>query len=64
MYFIRFDGVILSPQGRSFAAGCQVTTGKKDEHYGAPKDTIDARKKTNSRTVRGWEARGRGRVRI
>ncbi|XP_046840349.1 eukaryotic translation initiation factor 4E transporter-like [Xenia sp. Carnegie-2017] len=57
-----FDGIILSPQGRSFAAGCQVTTGKKDEHYGAPKDTIDARKKANSRSQRMGSKRTRQKL--
>ena len=56
----RLDGIVLSPQGRSFARGCQVNVEKQDGGEG--------RNKLSGRLGRGWDARekgrGRGRVRF
>lgn len=56
----RLDGIVLSPQGRSFVRGCQVNV----------QDGGDARNKLGGRLGRGWDVpardkgRGRGRVGI
>ncbi|XP_028400549.1 eukaryotic translation initiation factor 4E transporter-like isoform X2 [Dendronephthya gigantea] len=52
------DGIVLSPQGRSFVRGCQVNV----------QDGGDARNKLSGRLGRGWDAptreKGRGRGRM
>lgn len=49
------DGIVLSPQGRSFARGCQVNVEKQDGGEG--------RNKTSGRLGRGWDGREKGRGR-
>ena len=60
LLLFRFDSIVLSPQGRSFARGCQVNVEKQDGGEG--------RNKTSGRLGRGWDTRekgrGRGRVRV
>jgi hypothetical protein len=44
----RLDGIVLSPQGRSFARGCQVNVDKGEGGEG--------RSKISGRLGRGWDA--------
>ena len=57
-HYSRLDGIVLSPQGRSFARGCQVNVEKQDGGEG--------RNKLSGRLGRGWDGRekGRGRGRV
>lgn len=58
--YIRLDGIVLSPQGRSFARGCQVNAGKPD-------GGVDVKNKLSGRPARGWpepREKGWGRARV